>query len=449
MDKTTAVFRPSVSTKNCVFIYSSKEEYLAKDNPSSEIGQGETIHPTERENVLTLSHDNLIRWFSALLLALVLATQAHAQGQSFRYFYDTLGQLVKVVDSSGNVVEYVYDKVGNIVEIKRSTAASLAIFNFTPQRGPVTTKVAIQGQGFSANPSDNLVRFNGTSAGVLSATATTLSVAVPVGATTGPISVQVGARTATSGQDFIVINTPVITSISPKAAFSGTTITNFQVTGFKLTGATFAFVPTFVPPVVTVNSATIKADGTVATLNLTVGPLTGQYALVATNAEGSSDATQSVSNTFAVFNLVPGEDTDGDGLTNADEVARGTNPLTQDTDGDGFSDGLEVTLGSDPLDKLKIPTISTPPGDATSLIFSAVNTINPGQGQPPPPGDATSVVVSVKNTTNPGQGQSVPPGDATSPVVAVKNTTNPGQGRPVPPGDAISPVISIQNEATP
>ncbi len=44
-------------------------------------------------------------------------------------------------------------------------------------------------------------------------------------------------------------------------------------------------------------------------------------------------------------------DTDGDGLTDGDEVhIYHTNPLLWDTDGDGISDGVEVRTGSDPLD---------------------------------------------------------------------------------------------------
>ncbi len=43
-------------------------------------------------------------------------------------------------------------------------------------------------------------------------------------------------------------------------------------------------------------------------------------------------------------------DTDGDGLDDGAEVAAGTDPLDPDTDGDGVSDGEEVTLGTDPLD---------------------------------------------------------------------------------------------------
>ena len=43
------------------------------------------------------------------------------------------------------------------------------------------------------------------------------------------------------------------------------------------------------------------------------------------------------------------QDTDGDGLTDVEELALGTNPLVADTDGDGYSDGLEVAGGTNPL----------------------------------------------------------------------------------------------------
>ncbi|MEM1228917.1 MAG: S8 family serine peptidase [Pseudomonadota bacterium] len=42
-------------------------------------------------------------------------------------------------------------------------------------------------------------------------------------------------------------------------------------------------------------------------------------------------------------------DTDGDGLTDAQEAALGTDPLATDTDGGGVSDGQEVADGTDPL----------------------------------------------------------------------------------------------------
>ena len=44
-------------------------------------------------------------------------------------------------------------------------------------------------------------------------------------------------------------------------------------------------------------------------------------------------------------------DADGDGLADADEQVRGTNPNKADTDNDGVNDGQEVRDGSDPLDR--------------------------------------------------------------------------------------------------
>jgi hypothetical protein len=45
----------------------------------------------------------------------------------------------------------------------------------------------------------------------------------------------------------------------------------------------------------------------------------------------------------------PNLDNDGDGLTNAEELALGTDPDNPDTSGDGVSDYVKVTLGLDPL----------------------------------------------------------------------------------------------------
>jgi hypothetical protein len=45
----------------------------------------------------------------------------------------------------------------------------------------------------------------------------------------------------------------------------------------------------------------------------------------------------------------PQSDRDGDGLTDEDEIARGTNPDNPDTDGDGLLDGFEVHNGFNPL----------------------------------------------------------------------------------------------------
>ncbi len=49
-------------------------------------------------------------------------------------------------------------------------------------------------------------------------------------------------------------------------------------------------------------------------------------------------------------------DTDGDWLTDFNEVrSTGTNPLNKDTDGDGFKDGTEVAANYDPLSQTNFP----------------------------------------------------------------------------------------------
>lgn len=46
-------------------------------------------------------------------------------------------------------------------------------------------------------------------------------------------------------------------------------------------------------------------------------------------------------------------DSDQDGLTDAQELALGTNPYAIDTDGDGQADLEELKSGHSPLDPLK------------------------------------------------------------------------------------------------
>lgn len=78
------------------------------------------------------------------------------------------------------------------------------ITNFTPTSGSVGTTVTITGTNFSPTPGNNIVFFGATQAVVTTATATQLSVTVPVGATYQRISVLVNGLTAFSSQPFAV-----------------------------------------------------------------------------------------------------------------------------------------------------------------------------------------------------------------------------------------------------
>ncbi len=74
--------------------------------------------------------------------------------------------------------------------------------------------------------------------------------------------------------------------------------------------------------------------------------------------------------------LRPEDDTDGDGLTNGDEVLIGSNPEDRDTDKDGIFDGQEVGVSvTVPLDTDKdgIPNILDPDDDNDGLLTSTEN----------------------------------------------------------------------------
>src|SRR6266852_1193963 len=193
-------------------------------------------------------------------------------GASVQYVYDALGRLTTVVDPSGNVATYNYDAVGNLLSITRTTSSpsALAILGFSPTQGGIGQTVVIQGQNFSATPSANTVQFNGTTATVTAATANSLTTTVPTGATTGLITVTVRTTTENSSTNFAVLPVPAITSVSPASTLQTQTINTFQVTGTNLTGATFSFAPVFSPPAIAISNLVINANGTSATMTLTL-----------------------------------------------------------------------------------------------------------------------------------------------------------------------------------
>ncbi|AMO98373.1 IPT/TIG domain protein [Collimonas arenae] len=174
----------------------------------------------------------MYRGLQGICLTLVFTMPVHAA----QYVYDELGRLVQVVSSDGTGAQYVYDAVGNITTIKKNAAAAITIAEFAPSVGPVATTVTIYGSGFLAVPANNTVTFNGAPATITAASPTSLTVTVPLGATTGKIAVSNVNGSATSAVDFTVgaMQAPTITNFSPTIGAVGTAVTitgtNFQTT---------------------------------------------------------------------------------------------------------------------------------------------------------------------------------------------------------------------------
>lgn len=333
-----------------------------------------------------------------LLLALALAAPRPALAGGERHFvYDDLGQLVKVIDATGTVLEYVYDLAGNLLEVRRSTAGALAIFQLSPFAGTVDSTVTLSGRGFSPIPSENRVTFGGVEAAVITASPSELVITVPAGAVTGPVEVTVGAATAVSPTPFQVLTPPRLFQLAPDVAGADATAAipfTMTITGERLAGATFRFLPAFVPASIAVTGATVDPSGASATLSLSLAPgVLGTFVLEADGPAGRSDTRPRPGNTLEV--LPGGADLDLDGLVNSHETARGTDLRRRDTDGDGINDRDEVLAGSNPTDPASLPAAlfgfaassfhlanrAVPPGFVFEPGFAVLNEVDSGATQ--------------------------------------------------------------------
>lgn len=123
----------------------------------------------------------------------------------------TTGQVivtVNTVGSNSNPTFTVYNPVINSI---------------TPGSGGSGGTVTISGSGFGSSQGTSVVKFNGVTATPSSWSETTLSVTIPSGATSGPVTVTVGTITS-AGVQFNVEGIS-FTSISPAVATAGASVT--------------------------------------------------------------------------------------------------------------------------------------------------------------------------------------------------------------------------------
>lgn len=143
-----------------------------------------------------------------------------------------------------------------------------------------------------------------------------------------------------AGPSSISIAAPDITSPAPGATVTDSTP---PISGTGQPGATV----TVSEGGTVLCTAVVRNDGTWSCSPTT--PLApGPHTVTATQTDSQGSTSPSDSTTFIV---VPDpNDPDGDGLTNGQEAAHGTDPTNPDTDGDGLTDGDEVNVhGTDPL----------------------------------------------------------------------------------------------------
>lgn len=171
-----------------------------------------------------------------------------------------------------------------------------------PNSGGAGTLVTITGSGFSTDATSNTVTFNGTQAGIISATETQLVLQAPAGGTTGIVQVFVNGKTVSAGtytfQKLSIhgiqpVNGPTGTNIRIMGAGFGSTVSPAKVTVNGLASVVINVSDTLLvvavpanagtgPVVVTVNGET--ATGPVFTYQgiTAISPLTGGPGTVVT-----------------------------------------------------------------------------------------------------------------------------------------------------------------------
>jgi hypothetical protein len=161
--------------------------------------------------------------------------------------------------SATSVMIYATD--GGVSHVAQLTVLPLprpVVASISPSRGPVGTAVTLTGTRLE---SVTRVRFaGGAVASVLSSSVSSLSITVPSGALTGPVTVESVVGADNTAVAFTV--TPSITGVTPNPAFAGGTIT---VTGTSLRVGSAS-------PTVRIGSlaATVLAGGSAGQLQFTI-----------------------------------------------------------------------------------------------------------------------------------------------------------------------------------
>src|SRR6266550_2002798 len=171
---------------------------------------------------------------------------------------------------------------GNVVVNVLGTASNGSPFTVAPTitslsqtSGAVGASITITGTNFGTPQGSSTVTFNGTAAAAASAWSTTsITVLVPVGATTGNVVVTVGAQ-ASNGSPFTIVLPPTITILSQTSGPAGASITitgtNFGATQGTSTvtfnGITAAAASAWSPTSITVS---VPAGATTGNVVVTV-----------------------------------------------------------------------------------------------------------------------------------------------------------------------------------
>lgn len=134
-------------------------------------------------------------------------------------------------DGDGMTDVVVVCRESRTASVYRNQMADPQVLSFSPQSGNAGTVVTLTGVNFGSVASGITIGINGTKANIDAITPASISLTVPAGATTGPLSATRNGATTSTGTEFTIL--PVtVTSFSPTTAFVGEQVI-IKGTGFS------------------------------------------------------------------------------------------------------------------------------------------------------------------------------------------------------------------------
>ena len=130
----------------------------------------------------------IMKSFPLVLMATILLLTSCTKNKPIERSGNLVDSTANPIDSSGSPV----DSSG----ISPDSSANVVVKSIFPTEGYPNTSIVVKGENFAVAAAENLVRFNGVPATVVSATNDSLIVTVPVYGMTGPVTVTVNAKTA-------------------------------------------------------------------------------------------------------------------------------------------------------------------------------------------------------------------------------------------------------------
>lgn len=229
------------------------------------------------------------------------------------------------------------------------------ISGIKPARGGKGTRVAINGEGFSTNATDNQVSFNGIPAVVISAAGNQLIVEVPDKVVTGPVSLTINGQ-PTIGDVFTVIPSPVLTTVAPVSGPAGTLIT---ITGENFSNLVDEITITFNGKPAVIASATEKK----ITVNVPVGAGTGPVKVTVNNQE--TQGPEFKEQLLGVAALLP-----DNGLAGQQVTIQGVGFSTVAADNQVSFNGVAAVVSDATTTTLQV---TVPVGATTGVVTVATN----------------------------------------------------------------------------